>query len=92
MPRAAIESSHRVALRIRPGDKAKIMRAVALQHTDMTGFILRTALREAETVIEEAEKIKLTRRDSRLVLDLLEHPPAPNARLRKAARSMPERP
>jgi uncharacterized protein (DUF1778 family) len=91
MPRAAIHENSRVALRIRPSDKAIIMRAVALAQTDMTDFILRTALREAQAVIEEHERVKLTQRDSRLVMDLLENPPAPNAKLRKAARAMPER-
>jgi uncharacterized protein (DUF1778 family) len=90
MPRAAVDSN-RVALRVRPADKAVIMRAVALAQTDMTTFILRTALREARTVIEEHERLKLTQRDSRLVMELLEHPPAANAKLRKAARSMPKR-
>jgi len=54
-------------------------------------FILRTALREAQLVIEQHERVKLTERDSRLVLELLENPPAPNAKLRKAARALPER-
>jgi GNAT superfamily N-acetyltransferase len=35
------------------------MRAVALTQTDMTDFILRTALREAQLVIEEHERVKL---------------------------------
>jgi uncharacterized protein (DUF1778 family) len=91
MPRAAVEQNSRVALRVRPADKAVIMRAVALAQTDMTSFILRTVLREAQLVIEEHERVKLTPRDSRLVMDLLENPPAPNAKLRKAARALPER-
>ena len=91
MPRTAVNDNSRVALRIRPADKAMIVRAAALAQTNMTDFILRTALREAETVIEEHERVKLTRRDSLLVLDLLENPPAPNAKLRKAARALPER-
>jgi uncharacterized protein (DUF1778 family) len=91
MPRAAVDDNNRVALRVRPADKALIMRAVALEQTDMTTFILRTALREAQSVIEEHERVKLTQRDSLLVMELLEHPPAPNAKLRKAARAMPER-
>ncbi len=91
MPRPAVDDNQRVALRVRPADKAVIMRAVALAHTDMTTFILRTALREARSVIEEHERVKLTKRDSRLVLELLENPPAPNAKLRKAARALPER-
>jgi uncharacterized protein (DUF1778 family) len=89
MARAAVESD-RLALRVRPADKAVIMRAVALAETDMTTFILRTALREARSVIEEHERMKLTQRDSRLVMELLEHPPAANAKLRKAARGTPK--
>jgi uncharacterized protein (DUF1778 family) len=91
MPRTARNDNSRLALRIRPDDKAVLTRAVALAQTDMTEFILRTALREARSIIEEHERLKLTRRDSRLVLELLENPPAPNAKLRKAARAMPER-
>jgi uncharacterized protein (DUF1778 family) len=91
MPRAAVDDNNRVALRVRPADKAVIMRAVALAQTDMTTFILRTVLREAQLVIEEHERVKLTQRDSRLVMELLENPPAPNAKLRKAARALPER-
>jgi uncharacterized protein (DUF1778 family) len=67
------------------------MRAVVLAQTDMTDFILRTALREAQLVIEEHGRVKLSPRDSQRVLDLLENPPAPNAKLRKAARALPKR-
>jgi len=91
MPRTAAHDNHRLALRVRPADKATIMRAVALAQTDMTTFILRTALREARSVIEEHERVELSARDSRLVMELLENPPAPNAKLRKAARALPER-
>jgi uncharacterized protein (DUF1778 family) len=91
MPRAAVDDNNRLALRVRPADKAIIMRAVALEQTDMTTFILRTALQEARSVVEEHERVKLTERDSRLVMELLENPPAPNAKLRKAARALPER-
>jgi len=91
MPRAAVDDNNRVALRVRPAEKAVIVRAAALAQTDMTTFILRTVLREAQAVIEEHERVKLTRRDSRLVMELLENPPAPNAKLRKAARALPER-
>ena len=90
MPREAVSENSRVALRIRSEDKAVIMRAVALAQTDMADFILRRALREAHSVIEEHENVKLTQRDSRRVLDLLENPPAPNAKLRKAARALPK--
>lgn len=90
MPRTITDNS-RMALRVRSEDKALIMRAVALSQTDMTDFILRTALKEARSVIEEHERVKLTERDSQRVLDLLENPPAPNSKLLKAARAMPKR-
>lgn len=91
MPRSAVNENSRLALRIQPADKAVILRAVALEGTNLTEFILRTALREAQAVIEEHEQVKLSRRDSLRVLELLENPPAPNAKLRKAARAMPKR-
>jgi uncharacterized protein (DUF1778 family) len=87
MPRAAVDND-RVALRVRPADKAMIVRAAALAQTNMTTFILRTVLREAESVIKEHERIEFSVRDSKLVMDLLENPPPPNAKLRKAARAM----
>jgi uncharacterized protein (DUF1778 family) len=90
MPRTAVKDNSRLGLRIRPADKAVIMRAVALAGTDMTDFILRAALQEAQRVIDLDERVRLTRRDSSLVLKLLEHPPAPNSKLQKAARGLPK--
>lgn len=91
MPRAAIENN-RMSLRIRPTDKQTIMRASALENTDMTDFIVRTAVQAAQNVIARAEQVELSERDSLRVLDLLENPPAPNARLKAAAQAMPSRP
>lgn len=91
MPRAAVNDNSRLALRIRPADKEVITRAVELAQTDITEFMVRTALREAKLVIQEHERVKLSKRDSLRVLELLENPPAPNAKLRKAARALPER-
>jgi uncharacterized protein (DUF1778 family) len=89
MPRTAVENNSRVALRIRPSDKARIMRAVALEDTDLTDFILRNALRAADEVIEHAERVVLSERDARLWLDLLDNPPKANARLIAAAKALP---
>lgn len=50
MPRAIVEDNSRLALRVRPDNKATLMRAVALEHTDMTDFILRHALEAAHCV------------------------------------------
>ena len=90
MPRIAVEENERVALRLRAGDKAKIMRASALKNMDLTHFMVHTALAAAEEVIEQAdERLKLTGRDSVRVLELLDNPPAPNSRLLASARELP---
>jgi len=51
-----VEDNSRLVLRVRANDKATLMRAVALEHTDMTDFILRHALDAARNVIEQAER------------------------------------
>lgn len=89
MPRIAIENNSRVSLRIRAEEKALLLRAVALDHTDLTDFVIRHALRAAKAVIEAADRVQLTERDSLRVLELLENPPAPNAKLLAAAQALP---
>ena len=91
MPRVAVEDNSRMSLRIRAEEKAMLLRAVALEHTDLTDFVIRHALRAAKDVIKEADHVHLSKRDSLLVLDLLENPPAPNAKLRAAARALRRR-
>ena len=87
MPRAIAESS-RIELRVGSAVKAKLARAAALERVDLTAFILRAALPAADSVIESAERIVLSERDSLLVLELLDNPPAPNAKLKRAAAAL----
>jgi uncharacterized protein (DUF1778 family) len=87
MARRATEGNNRVELRVKPAEKAILARAAALQHMDLTGFILSRLLPEARAVIERAERVALSGRDSLKVLDLLENPPKPNARLKRAAKA-----
>lgn len=89
MPRIAVEDNSRLSLRVAPEDKALLLRAVALQSTDLTDFVVRTAVKAARDVIDRAERVKLSARDSLKVLALLENPPAPNKKLRAAARALP---
>jgi uncharacterized protein (DUF1778 family) len=90
MPQIPIESNSRMSLRIPPEEKALLLRAVALQHTNLTDFVVSTAVEAARSVIEQAERVRLSGRDSLRVLDLLENPPAPNAKLMAAAAAMPK--
>jgi uncharacterized protein (DUF1778 family) len=90
MPRIAVDDNKRMSLRLRPEQKATLLRAAALKNTDLTDFVLQPALREAAAITEAADHLKLSERDSLLVLDLLENPPPPDAKLRAAARAMPK--
>ena len=89
MPRVAVQDSQRMNLRVKPDQKARLLRAASLRNTDLTDFVLRLALREADAVIEEAERIDLSSRDYSRVMDLLENPPPPNDKLRSAAAALP---
>jgi uncharacterized protein (DUF1778 family) len=91
MPRIAVEDNSRMSLRIGAEEKALLLRAVALDRTDLTDFVIRHALQAARAVIEEADRVQLSGRDSLRVLSLLENPPAPNAKLLAAARALPKR-
>ncbi len=91
MPRVAVEDNSRMSLRIRSKEKALLLRAVALNHTDLTDFVVSHAVSAAKAVIEQADLVQLSERDSLRVLDLLENPPAPNAKLLAAARALPTR-
>ncbi|NJM29891.1 MAG: DUF1778 domain-containing protein [Rhizobiales bacterium] len=90
MPRAAIDDNERMHLRVRPEVKARLVRAAALRNTDLTNFVTETALRAADAVIAEAESIRLNERDFKRVLELLENPPKPNAKLRAAIAALPD--
>lgn len=91
MPRLAVEDNHRMSLRIPADEKAVLMRAAALRSTHLTDFVRQHSLKAAMDVIQEAEHVKLTARDSLRVLHLLENPPAPNAKLLAAAKALPKR-
>jgi uncharacterized protein (DUF1778 family) len=71
MPRAIVEDNNRLALRVRADDKAMLMLAAALEHTDMAEFVLRHALDAARRVINQAERVSLSKRGSLRVLSML---------------------
>lgn len=89
MPRTATDKSDRFNIRIPAAQKTMIARAAALSNKDMTDFILDKVLPEAAAVIEAAETVRTSERDFLRILDLLENPPKPNARLRAAIRALP---
>jgi len=77
-----------IELRMTPEEKALLMQAAALSHLDMTSFVTRAVLTAAQEAIEQTGHIKLSERDMLFVLDLLENPPPPNAKLIAAAQAL----
>jgi uncharacterized protein (DUF1778 family) len=79
--------SDRIELRATPEEKSLLARAAAYERLDLTSFVMRAALPTAERIVHDAERITLSERDSKRVLDLLENPPKPSAKLVEAARA-----
>lgn len=76
----------RIELRATRDEKRLLAAAAAHERLDVTSFIMRTVLPAARDVVDRAERISLSERDTLRVLDLLDNPPAPTPALLAAAR------
>lgn len=90
-PRSRPASRHprpreRLSVRIRPGQKALVEREAAFEGRSLSDFVGGSALAAATAAIRQREVITLTARDSAALVEALTNPPAPNERLREAAR------
>ena len=86
MPATRAAREDRIELRATKEEKKLLATAAAYERLDVTSFIMRNVLPAAQEVVERAERIVLTERDSARVLALLENPPKPTPALMAAAR------
>jgi uncharacterized protein (DUF1778 family) len=86
MARTNAAREDRIELRATKEEKQLLATAAAYERLDVTSFIMRNVLPTASNVVDRAERIMLSARDSRRVLELLENPPKPTAALKAAAR------
>jgi len=77
---------NRIELRATREEKRLLAAAAACERLDVTSFIMRNVLPAAREVVDRAEKIVLSERDTERVLELIENPPEPTAALLAAAR------
>ncbi len=77
---------NRIELRATKEEKRLLAAAAAYERLDVTSFIMRNVLPAARNVVDRAERIVLSARDSKRVLELLESPPKPTRALMAAAR------
>lgn len=81
----------RIELRTTKEEKRLLAAAAAHERLDVTSFIMRNVLPAARDVVDRAERIVLSERDTARVLKLLEKPPKPTPALLAAARRRRER-
>jgi len=74
----------RVRARVPKGVYARLEEAADLVGATVNQFVLQAALKEADRVIEHERVTVPSARDARIVLELLDHPRVPNAKLQTA--------
>lgn len=80
----AIARQERIGARVPRDVYETLNRAAGLTGATVNQFMVQSALKEAQVVIEREQTIRLSRRDSERMLALLENPPKPNARFKAA--------
>lgn len=78
--------SARLEARITLEQKDLLARAAALLGRSLTDFVVTSAYETAARTVREHEAMILSDRDRKAFVNAVLHPPAPGARLRKAAR------
>ena len=76
----------RLEARITPEQKALFQRAADLTGRSLTDFVISSVQAAAEATIRTHQVLELTARETEAFLEAIQHPPAPNERLRAAAR------
>ncbi|MBI4986692.1 MAG: DUF1778 domain-containing protein [Rhodocyclales bacterium] len=80
----AIAKQDRIGARVPREVYETLCRAAELTGATVNQFLVQAALKEAQEVIERQEVIRLSPRDWSWLLDLMEKPAKPNAKLKAA--------
>ena len=81
---SATAKQDRIGARVPREVYATLCRAAELTGATVNQFLVQSALKEAQSVIEREEVIRLSPRDWKWLLDLMENPPKPSPRLKAA--------
>jgi len=74
----------RIDLRLRADQKELIERAAHLRGLSVSDFVMQNADEAAIKTIEQNTRLVLSGKDAVAFIEMLENPPAPSARLKKA--------
>ncbi|MBU6509094.1 MAG: DUF1778 domain-containing protein [Gammaproteobacteria bacterium] len=83
----AVAKDERVTARVPGPARARLQRAADLTGATLNQFLVQSALKEAEAIIEKENVIHLTRRDAVVFFTALERPKKPNRKLRAAVKA-----
>ncbi len=78
-------TKERISSRVTKPVRKTLEEAAALSGATLNQFVVQAAIKEAHAVLERERFIHLSRRDAEVFFKALKNPPAPNARLKKAA-------
>ncbi len=81
------EPRHRITARVSGGIHDTLEQAAELVGATVPQFITQTAYAEAQRVIERESLIRLSQKDARTILSLLDAPPPPNHALKRAVKT-----
>ena len=84
MAQANVTKSERVNLRLNETAKRRIEQAASFEGKTVSGFIVSSALENAEKAIQKHATMTLDRRDAKRFFDVIVNPPTPNDKLRTA--------
>jgi uncharacterized protein (DUF1778 family) len=80
------EPRKRITARVSENVRVTLEQAAEILGATVNQFVVQTAYQEAQRVIERESVIRLSQKDARKVLSLLDHPPKPNKRLKDAVK------
>ena len=78
----------RIDLRLTDDDKSMIEEAAAITNQSVTQFMLNSASECAAEVIEQHRRVVLNEESWAKVMNALSNPPAPNEKLKRAAKRL----
>ncbi|ANI83957.1 MULTISPECIES: type II toxin-antitoxin system TacA family antitoxin [Kosakonia] len=78
----------RIDLRLTDEDKKMIEEAAAMTNQTVTQFLVNSASERAAEVIEQHRRLILSEESWNRVMDAIENPPAPNDKLKRAAKRL----
>ena len=77
----------RITARVSDNVRVTLEQAAEILGATVNQFVVQAAYQEAQRVIERESVIRLSQKDARKVLSLLDHPPKPNQRLKGAVKA-----